>query len=247
MTRRLRLLLILLGLSCVLVAVHRLARPMWAPVVIKVRGGETVSSVLAKTKAKGLGLSAAEKDWVRDLTLIGLKEERVVEVWGFGGGGRRERLRTYPFHGYSGELGPKLREGDGQIPEGVYRIEYLNPNSSYHLSLKIDYPNEFDREKGKAEGRERLGFDIFFHGNSVTVGCIPIGDEAIEDLFSLVAQIGTDRVGVIIAPWDFRVRVDEPSITGVEWESELYKNVREAMRPFHPAEPAAISRPSPAP
>lgn len=247
MTRRLRVLLFLLGLSCVLAAVHRLARPMWAPVVTKVRGGETVSSVLAKTVTKGLGLSAAEKEWVTQLTLIGLKKERIVEVWGHDGERRRERLRTYPFYGYSGELGPKRREGDGQIPEGVYRIEYLNPNSSYHLSLKIDYPNAFDREKGKADGRDRLGFDIFFHGNSVTVGCIPIGDEAIEDLFTLVAQIGADRTGVIIAPWDFRGRVDEPSIDGIEWESELYKTVREALAPYQIEDPAAISRPFPAP
>lgn len=247
MTRRLRVLLFLLGLSCVLVAVHRLARPMWAPVVTKVRGGETVSSVLAKTVPKGLGLSAAEKKWVRQLTLIGLKEERIVEVWGRDGEGKRERLRTYPFYGYSGGLGPKLREGDGQIPEGVYRIEYLNPNSSYHLSLKIDYPNEFDREKGKADGRDRLGFDIFFHGNSVTVGCIPIGDEAIEDLFTLVAQIGAERTGVIIAPWDFRVREEEPSIAEIDWESELYGAVREALAPYQSGDPVAISRPSPAP
>ena len=88
-------------------------------------------------------------------------------------------MRTFPFQGFSGTLGPKLREGDGQIPEGLYRIEYLNPNSSYHLSLKIDYPNAFDREKGRSDGRERLGYDIFIHGKSVTVGCIPIGDEAI--------------------------------------------------------------------
>lgn len=247
MTRRLRVLLFLLGLSCVLVAVHRLARPMWAPVVTKVRGGETVSSVLAKTVAKRLGLSAAEKEWVTQLTLIGLKEERIVEVWGRDGEGKRERLRTYPFYGYSGGLGPKLREGDGQIPEGVYRIEYLNPNSSYHLSLKIDYPNAFDHEKGKADGRDRLGFDIFFHGNSVTVGCIPIGDEAIEDLFTLVAQIGAERTGVIIAPWDFRVREEEPSIAAIDWESELYGTVREALVPYLPEGPAAISRPSPAP
>jgi len=247
MTRRLRILLILLAIPFALVAFHYLARPLRAPVVTKVRGGETVSSVLARTTGKGLGLSDAEIARINGLTLIGLKEERVVEVWGLDGGGRRERLRSYPFHGYSGELGPKRREGDGQIPEGVYGIEYLNPNSSYHLSLKIDYPNAFDREKGKADGRDRLGFDIFLHGDSVTVGCIPIGDDAIEDLFTIVAQVGTDKVGVIIAPWDFRVRADEPSIDGIEWEAELYRNVREAMKPFQSENPGTIIPPSPAP
>jgi murein L,D-transpeptidase YafK len=240
MTRHLRLFLLLLALSCLAVAFHRFGRTLWGPSVAKMRGVETIATVLAKTTAKGLGLSTAEARWVRGLTLIALKKERLVEVWGLDGAGRKERLRSFRFFGYSGDLGPKLREGDGQIPEGVYRIEYLNPNSSYHLSLKIDYPNAFDREKGKADGRDRLGFDIFLHGNSLTVGCIPIGDEAIEDLFTLVAQVGPDRVDVIIAPWDFRARADEPVVSAIEWESELYRIVRDAMVPF----PAALTSPA---
>ena len=128
-----------------------------------------------------------------------------------------------------------MREGDGQIPEGIYRVEYLNPNSSYHLSLKIDSPNAFDREKGRADGRERLGYDIFLHGKSVTVGCIPIGDEAIEELFTLVAQISPAKVAVIISPWDFRERDDEPEVDEISWEGELYEEVRSALQPFVPA------------
>jgi len=232
MTRRLRFLLILLALAFVIVGLHRIARPLWSPALTSLRGGNSVSSVIARTKAQGLGLKDTEKARVRQLAIIALKEDRLVEVWGIDETGKRERLRTYPFFGSSGELGPKLREGDGQIPEGVYRIEYLNPNSSYHLSLKIDYPNQFDREKGKINGRDRLGFDIFFHGNSVTVGCIPIGDEAIEDLFTLAAEVGIKQVAVIITPWDFRVRRDEPAIDEIEWESELYQSIREAMNPF---------------
>jgi len=61
-------------------------------------------------------------------------------------------IKSYPFTGFSGGLGPKLREGDGQIPEGVYAIEYLNPNSQFHLSVKLDYPNVFDKAKGRADG-----------------------------------------------------------------------------------------------
>lgn len=84
--------------------------------------------------------------------------------------------------GTSGTLGPKREEGDGQIPEGVYGVEDLNPNSLFHLSLKVSYPNAFDREMAKREGCGNLGGDIMVHGGSATVGCIPIGDDAIEEV-----------------------------------------------------------------
>jgi hypothetical protein len=61
-------------------------------------------------------------------------------------------LKTYPILAGSGTLGPKLVEGDGQVPEGLYRVESLNPNSSFHLALRVNYPNEFDRAKGKLDG-----------------------------------------------------------------------------------------------
>jgi murein L,D-transpeptidase YafK len=70
----------------------------------------------------------------------------------------------------SGKAGPKLREGDGQVPEGIYRIDGLNPNSSYHLSLKLNYPNDFDLEQARTEGRTELGGDIFIHGKAVSIG-----------------------------------------------------------------------------
>lgn len=232
MTGRLRVLLVLLVASVAFVGLHRLDRALGSPVVSAVKGSRTVASVLRQTQAAGLGLTEEERGWVESLTLVGLKSERLLEVWGHGKGGRLERIRSYRFTAYSGGLGPKLREGDGQIPEGVYRVEHLNPNSSYHLSIKLDYPNTYDREKGAADGRKHLGFDIFIHGRSVTIGCIAIGDEAIEDLFTLVAQVGTRKVETVIAPWDFRTRKDTPGIDGIGWVTELYDRIREAMRPF---------------
>lgn len=214
------------------VAFHRCGRSIWGPWLQTATGGKTVTSVLKETTAKGRGLSKDEWEWIETITLVALKQERIVEVWGRGGDGRLERVREFPFQGYSGRLGPKLREGDGQIPEGIYRIEYLNPNSSYHLSVKIDYPNEFDREKGRSDGRDHLGYDIFFHGKSVTIGCIPIGDDAIEELFTIVAQVGIGNVEVIIAPWDFREREDAPAIDAISWEEELYRRIRDAMQPY---------------
>lgn len=221
-----------LSLALALVAFQRCGRSVWGPWLQTSKGGRTVTSVLEETTAKGRGFSPDEMAWIDRLTLVALKEERIVEVWGHGGDGRLRRIREFPFHGYSGWLGPKLREGDGQIPEGIYRVEYLNPNSSYHLSIKIDYPNEFDREKGRNDGRDRLGYDIFLHGKSVTIGCIPIGDDAIEELFTIVAQAGIGNVEVIIAPWDFREREDAPVIDAISWEEELYRRIRVAIQPF---------------
>lgn len=164
------------------------------------------------------------------LTLLALKEELRLELWGHRGTEtERELLRVYPFTGSSGLLGPKLREGDGQIPEGIYRIEYLNPQSRYHRSMKLDYPNAWDRAKGLADERIQLGFDIFIHGSFMTVGCIPIGDTAIEELFTVVEDFGHHRVTAIIAPWDFRVRVDNPEIEEIDWEEDLYTKIREAI------------------
>ncbi|MCK4441849.1 MAG: hypothetical protein KAU90_07560, partial [Sulfurovaceae bacterium] len=95
----------------------------------------------------------------KKLTLIGLKYERKLEVWG-----KRDKewkhIYDYNFTAFSGRLGPKLKEGDRQIPEGIYGISYLNPNSKFHLSMRIDYPNKFDKKMAKKEKRTDLGGDI---------------------------------------------------------------------------------------
>ena len=150
----------------------------------------------------------ASKPWVADmaknaggkLAVLVFKHERMVEVHAPGW----TEPRRYPMTGFSGTLGPKLCEGDGQIPEGVYGVEYLNPNSSFHLSLKVSYPNVSDKERAATDGRTNLGGDIMIHGGNATVGCIPIGDDAIEELFCVVAEVGKNNVSVIIAPYDMR-------------------------------------------
>src|SRR5687767_309615 len=110
------------------------------------------------------------------LTLVGYKHERVLEVWARRGDGWA-LYRSYPVLAASGGPGPKLREGDRQVPEGVYRLTHLNPASSYHLSIRIDYPNEADRARAAEEGRSNVGGDIYVHGKAVSIGCLAIGDE----------------------------------------------------------------------
>ena len=82
------------------------------------------------------------------------KLESELELW-VEKDGRFERFATYPICLWSGRLGPKLRQGDRQVPEGVYRIEAFNPDSRYHLSLRLDYPNDFDRARAIGERSTR--------------------------------------------------------------------------------------------
>lgn len=174
------------------------------------------------------------KPWIADvarqaggrLKIIVLKKEQVVEVHAPGW----TKPRRYEMTGFSGKLGPKRQEGDGQIPEGVYGIAYLNPNSLFHLSLKVSYPNEFDKSRAAEEGRGDLGGDIMIHGGCATVGCIPIGDDAIEELFFLVASVGRENVEVVIAPYDMRKgRIKELEESPVKWYSALCDDIAKAL------------------
>lgn len=232
MRTRLRFLVWALGFAILFAVGYRHGSPIWSPLVGPLRGQETVSSVLESLAEKGKGLSPEEEGRYTEYTLVGLKRERTLELWGRLVNGKQEQLRSYPFTAFSGTNGPKLREGDGQIPEGIYRIVSLNPNSSYHLSMELDYPNAFDRKRGEEDGRDRLGNEIFIHGRAVTIGCIPIGDDAIEDLFAIVATEGREEFSVIIAPHDFRIDPEEPELEEISWEEDLYEMIREALEPF---------------
>jgi len=99
-------------------------------------------------------------------------------------------IKTYRICSSSGALGPKRRAGDGQVPEGFYAITSFNPASSFYLSLKVGYPNASDKILGV---RGNLGGDIYIHGNCVTVGCIPMTDDIIKELY--VAAVDTKNNG----------------------------------------------------
>ena len=209
-------------------------RGLWYPVYVKIAGGNSVAEVIEGIK-EGAEFRYDFDQW-RNLALLCFKEERKIEAWVTKKDGSLGKVREFAFTGYSGKLGPKLREGDYQIPEGVYEIEYLNPNSSYHLSMKINYPNAFDSEKGLADGRQKLGYDIFIHGKSATIGCIPIGDENIEELFLMVAEIGKSNVQVIISPYDMREQKRAIEIPEIDWEHELYSQIAESLNKYEPSQ-----------
>ncbi|MBI3548395.1 MAG: L,D-transpeptidase family protein [Elusimicrobia bacterium] len=138
----------------------------------------------AESKAKGLEKLFSDKklQWPPSgLFLRAFKSEGRLELWAEPkAGGKLVLAKEYPICASSGELGPKRREGDGQVPEGAYRIVGFNPKSNFHLSLEVDYPNASDRVRSD---KKRPGGDIFIHGNCVTIGCIPIQDEGIKELY----------------------------------------------------------------
>lgn len=130
------------------------------------------------------------------------KRERELELWLKAEDGIFKHFRTYPICTYSGSLGPKQRQGDNQAPEGFYRVTkgQLNPASRYHLSFNLGYPNAFDR----AHGRD--GDFLMVHGSCVSIGCYAMGDEAIEEIYSLAAaalQAGQPAFEVHAFPFRF--------------------------------------------
>lgn len=216
-------------------AIYYFGRSGWVPVYQKVVGKRTVAEAVSEFgPAAELKLSNAfEEAGVAyppsKVTLIGLKEEKRIELWA-DNESQWVLVKNYEVKKASGTSGPKLTEGDWQVPEGFYEIEGLNPNSSYHLSLKLNYPNEFDHRNAEAEGRTKLGGDIFIHGKAVSVGCLAIGDEAIEELFVLTERIGKNNIFVIIVPWDFRHR--KPTSHAKPWVNELYSSLEKDLLKF---------------
>lgn len=109
------------------------------------------------------------------------KEESEVEVWKQDRSGQMALLKTYPICRWSGELGPKIREGDRQAPEGFYNITpgQMNPNSSLYLSFNLGYPNAFDQAHG------RTGSQLMVHGDCSSRGCYAMTDEQISEVYAL--------------------------------------------------------------
>lgn len=221
-----------------MVAGYKYARAWWHPAYISVMGQRTVSDVIGQVGAQAESRLRPRFDRAGvaypppRITLIGLKDEKQLELWAESGG-KWAHVHTYAVEAASGTAGPKLKQGDRQVPEGLYRISFLNPNSSYHLSMKLDYPNQFDLAKAREDRRTDLGGDIFIHGKDVSIGCLAMGDEAIEELFTLVARIGPANARAVIAPNDLRTK--EPAINSANrpaWIGELYSSIKQELDRF---------------
>lgn len=177
---------------------------------------------------------AAEAAWPpAEIALVAIKDERALELHARPAGGEWKFVHRYKVLAASGKMGPKLRRGDKQVPEGVYGVSFLNPNSRYHVSMRVNYPNAFDRQMASLDGRKDLGGDIMIHGKASSAGCLAIGDEAAEELFVLSAQIGLPNVKLVIAPTDFRRKKPAGGAPGdPPWLPKLYTEVASAMTEF---------------
>src|SRR4051812_36671206 len=112
------------------------------------------------------------------------KQEAELEVWKQDAAGRFELLKTYPICRWSGELGPKVREGDQQAPEGFYPITpaQMNPNSQFYLSFNMGYPNAYDKAWG------RTGSQLMVHGDCSSRGCYAMTDDQISEIYALARE-----------------------------------------------------------
>lgn len=171
----------------------------------------------------------------QEVALLAFKSERKVELWARNSKQKWTHIHDYPLTGFSGRLGPKLRENDKQIPEGVYKLVNFNPFSSMHLSMMLNYPNSFDKQKGYQDGRKNLGNNIFIHGKNLSVGCLAIGDLAIDQLFILARRVGLNQIKIVIAPNDMRNNKKATTSTFAQprWLPELYKQISESLKPFN--------------
>ncbi len=167
------------------------------------------------------------------VSLLTFKHERRMELWARSANGQWRFIKNYHLKATSGVPGPKLREADHQIPEGVYHIVELNPFSRLRLSMKLDYPNAFDLYHARVDRRSDLGGNIFIHGKKLSVGCLAVGDSSIDELFVLIAKTGLEHTQVIIAPNDLRLSApmnidrNDPG-----WITSLDDRLERALIPF---------------
>lgn len=168
----------------------------------------------------------------RRIALLVFKRERRLVLWARDDHSGWRFIRDYAVLAASGGSGPKLRQGDYQVPEGIYRIAMLNPASSYHLSMLVSYPNDADRAQAARDHRTNLGGDIFIHGKNVSIGCVAVGDPGIEELFTLAADTGIARMKVILAPNDLRIASPPVGAATPLWILRLWQTIAAALREF---------------
>ncbi len=186
-------------------------RRLFHPLLVHVQGRRTVDDRVRQFAAAGDRVrrqcaAAGVAYPPARVVLLGLKDERRLEVYAGPADGPPRRIAVDPILAASGGPGPKLAEGDYQVPEGVYAVDSLNPNSAFHAALRVAYPNAMDLDLAKAEGRRGLGGSIMIHGGAGSVGCVAMGDPVAEELFVLAAAAGIDHVTVVLAPLDLRHR-----------------------------------------
>lgn len=165
------------------------------------------------------------------ILFIAYKAEQQLELYIKRGDEKTYRLfSSFPICARAGTLGPKTRQGDGQVPEGVYHIDRFNSYSSFHLSLGLNYPNAEDRVRA---GRLNPGGDIFIHGSCVTIGCMPMTDPVMEKIYLLA--LWSRRNGQQAIPvYSFPFRMTEANLQryskAYPQHTAFWKSLKEKQR-----------------
>ena len=160
------------------------------------------------------------------------KEELELELWLKPKGEKQFKLwKTWPIVAMSGKLGPKLKEGDGQAPEGFYGVnaKAMNPQSSFHLSFNVGYPNAFD------QAQKRTGAFIMVHGNKVSIGCFAMTDPVIEPIYLVVeSALSSGQKEVPIHIFPFRLTDEHMAVAELKESPwlDFWKNLREGYNLF---------------
>jgi hypothetical protein len=166
----------------------------------------------------------------RAMTWIALKEEKQLMLFAKNKTGAYKQVLSYPIIGTSGVAGPKLKEGDKQVPEGFYKIAGFRPNLVAHIGMDVSYPNAADKAHAQAEKRRNLGCDILIHGSKWSTGCLAMGNEPIEEMFVLAHDVDPKNIALVFAPCnlvhaapviDFK---KQPA-----WLRDLYRELRTEM------------------
>jgi murein L,D-transpeptidase YafK len=157
------------------------------------------------------------------------KKEAELEVWKLKPDGRYAKLKTYPMCRWSGQLGPKLREGDRQVPEGFYSIApgQLNPNSSYYLSFNVGYPNAYDRAQGATGGT------IMVHGACSSAGCFSMTDRQIAEIYAIVrTSLNSGQRAVQMQSYPFRMTAENLAKHRLDPHLAFWRQLKEGSDHF---------------
>ncbi len=156
------------------------------------------------------------------------KVERELELW-MRKAERFTLVKTYPICAFSGKLGPKLKEGDRQSPEGFYQVDRgaLNPNSAYHLSFNLGFPNAYDR------AHRRTGSYLMVHGDCVSIGCYAMTDSGIEEIYGLVrAALRNGQRQVQVHAFPFRMSASNIDRYGDHAWIGFWRNLKQGYDVF---------------
>jgi murein L,D-transpeptidase YafK len=180
------------------------------------------SHVLALMKEKNT-------DAHKPILIRAFKKEAEFEIWKQQADGQYTLLKTYPMCRWSGQLGPKVKEGDRQVPEGFYTITpgQMNPNSAYYLSFNVGYPNAYDRAHGYSGG------SIMVHGACSSAGCFSMTDEQIAEIYAVAREaFGGGQRAIQMQSLPFRMTPENLAKHRFDPNMKFWKDLKEGSDQF---------------